>query len=292
MASKAASTGRSQPRFCSPRSRNAAPMRPAMPTGTLTRPSAVHKQRTGASAAARSRRDVPRRAARRSSTCATTRRATPPSPPTTIPIRHGADRRRPQRDHRERRRALRPARLRARRARDDRRLRGDLRARRESPTTFAALSRSSTARWRPPGSTSAPRTPCSPRAGWAGRSGSARAAPRSCFASTVGRARARRALHGRRPGKATRSTKGTLVTLRDGAVAESAGVRARPLLHRGAAPRRSRSGRRPLVPRAPRRARRGRRPWLPRRPSSRARAGAGPASASTAASCSSLRSVR
>ena len=54
------------------------------------------------------------------------RREQPPGPP-----RAGG--RDPQRDHRQRRRALRAPRLRARRARDDRRLRGDLRARRARP---------------------------------------------------------------------------------------------------------------------------------------------------------------
>ena len=95
------------------------------------------------------------------------------------PVRHGVGRRRPQRHDPQRRRADGAARLRARRARDDRRLRGDLRHRRGKRQRRPRASRTSAARWRQPGSTNASRTCSISRAASAGRSGSAPAAASS-----------------------------------------------------------------------------------------------------------------
>ena len=101
-----------------------------------------------------------------------------PSDPARVGRRH------PQRHHRERRGDPRLARLRARRARDDRGLRGHLRAGRGGVQPADGRSRSCTARWPPPGWTSGSRTSSISHAASAARSGSARASRRLFFAST------------------------------------------------------------------------------------------------------------
>ena len=114
----------------------------------------VHKQQTGASKLLdvdRRSRGCPSRArprARLHEGPPDNRGQQPPDPPR-------RRRRHPQRRHRQRRGDLRPVRVRARRAGDDGRLRGDLRARRRAARATRGRSSSSPARWRPPGSTSA-----------------------------------------------------------------------------------------------------------------------------------------
>ena len=109
----------------------------------------------------------------RSSTSATSRRGTPRSRRTTTRSGTASVVGHPQRHHRERRRTARPLRHRARRAADDRRLGGDLRAHGASADTIRARSPSCAARWRRRGSTSATARRSTSRAGVFARSGSA-----------------------------------------------------------------------------------------------------------------------
>ena len=162
-------------------------------------------------------------------------------------------RRDPQRDHRQRRGDLRPLRLRARPSGHDRRLRGDLRARRARRRAAPRRSRSCTARWRPPGSTSGT-APCSSSpAPSAGRCGSAAppassSSPRPAHALDLLEQTLRLTLRKREVDE------GTLLRVEDGRITRTRALQARPLLRRGDdPPRRARPARGRLVPAAARR---------------------------------------
>ena len=144
-------------------------------------------------------------------------------------------RRRPQRDHRQRRRALRRRGHRARERRDDRRLRDHLRPRRARPRPPAACSSASSARWRPPGWTSGGPACSSSPAASAGRSGPATRRHETFFAST------RHALEVVEDTLRMTLTKrevdeGTLLALAARAHGVERAVQPRPLPRRGAAP--------------------------------------------------------
>ena len=128
----------------------------------------------------------------------------------------------PQRDHRERRRALRASRHPAAGTRDDRRLRGDLRPRRRVRDRRPRRSGSSSARWRPPGSTSATRRCSTSPAASDGRSGSVAAGTRCLFASTRAALEvAEHALH--TTFLKSQVDEGRLLRLVDGAIVEERG---------------------------------------------------------------------
>ena len=131
----------------------------------------IHKQRSGATAlldAVELPPDDDRRARSRARLHEgpSHRPREQPSDPPRIRGRH------PQRDHRQRRGDLRAPRHRPRRARDDGRLRGDLRPHARRRGRITPRSRSFAARWRPPGSTSVRRTGCTSPAGSPAHSGS------------------------------------------------------------------------------------------------------------------------
>ena len=182
----AASIARSRPRRCSP----AIAERGADAVGYAYRAPArarrrSYKQRSGASALLERGRACPRRRDRAAHPRPRLHEGPPVDRGEQPPGPARAGRRRPQRDHRQRRRAARRSTAATRaEPRDDRRLRGDLRARRAHDAATHGRSSSSTARWPPPGSTSASRDALASPAASAGRSGSARAATGSFFAST------------------------------------------------------------------------------------------------------------
>ena len=223
-------------------------------------PVTVHKQRTGASQLLDLRRDSPSRRLR-ALPCAGLHKGSP------LPRRQQPsgqarrDPRRAQRDHRERRRPLRPARLRARRAGmtvDSEAIFALVEVADDVPRSLEELYGSMATAWldeRAADTVFAARGIGRPL--WLGQRtlrGRVRV-DRRC-------ARARRALHRRRPGQA-RGRRGHAGHAQRRRRGRHGLVRARPLVRGGAPPRRSGARRGPLVPRAARRA--GSADRLPRR---------------------------
>ena len=170
-AQRAASTGRALPRRCWPaiaeRGADASGTRTARPRARR-RAQAAHAARAPSSIGSRSRRRAPGLLHVRDYT-----KGHPQIAANNHPVRHGAvvgvhngtilndDE------------LMARLRLRAGRAGDDGRLRGDLRDRRGDRQRRPRASRTSAARWPPPGSTSGTRSCSTSRAASAGRSGSA-----------------------------------------------------------------------------------------------------------------------
>ena len=212
------SSGRSPRRRCSRRSPSAAPTRSATPIAAparSTRPSSSSGRRRRSCSSGSPSPE------RRTELLVHVRDYTKGHPSIAAnnhpgPPRPG--RRDPQRDHRQRRRAARRALLRPRRAADDGRLRGDLRARGALATTTRGRSRASAARWRRPGSTSAEPEVALPRARRRPAAVARRVPRRLFFASTEHALEVVERYCGVRSCASARCDEGTLLAVHDGAV--------------------------------------------------------------------------